>query len=136
MGPRCSLLGCVFTPTALVAGRGGYGDGGILCSASDLLAYGSYWLSDDPAPLALSAAAKRSLVTPTVSAEARGSSVGLSWFISNPWEGSADSAVASYRMFSHVRNSPPTASAVLAPAPAPAPAPTPTLALAPLHPLS
>ena len=100
-------------------GRGGYGDGGILCSASDLLAYGSYWLSDDPAPLALSAAAKRSLVTPTVSAEARGSSVGLSWFISNPWEGSADSAVASFRMFSHVRNNPPTATAAPAPAPAP-----------------
>ena len=111
-------------------GRGGYGDGGILCSASDLLAYGSYWLSDDPAPLALSAAAKRSLVTPTVSAEARGSSVGLSWFISNPWEGSADSAVASYRMFSHVRNNPPTATAAAAAAAAAAPAP------APLRPLS
>ena len=47
-------------------GRGGYGDGGVVCSAADLVKYGSYWLNDDPGPLALSAAAKREMITPAV----------------------------------------------------------------------
>ena len=54
-------------------GRGGYGDGGIVCSAADLLAWGSYWLTDDAAPLALSKAAKQKMVTPSVSTNAPGS---------------------------------------------------------------
>ena len=53
-------------------GRGGYGDGGV-CSATDLLAWGSYWLTADAGPLALSKAAKQEMVTPSVSTNTPGS---------------------------------------------------------------
>ena len=85
-------------------GRGGYGDGGIVCSAADLVKYGSYWLSDDPAPLALSADVKRAMLTPAVQTETF-ASIGLSWYIENPWAdrgGSATTAEQRCRMISHV----------------------------------
>lgn len=53
-------------------GRGGYGDGGIVCSAADLAVWGSYWLKDDVAPLALSPSAKKEMVTPSVSTNTPG----------------------------------------------------------------